>query len=74
MAKRITERTSYAGVEVKVKGQKALSALFKKLGGRVLDVSDKSVDLEFPTDAACDQYVAAAKANGAGFEAYDEDR
>lgn len=70
METRIHERTMVAGIEVKVRGQKALNALFKKLGGRVDNdsVSDKGLDLIFPSQAAADEFQREAKARGAIFE------
>lgn len=68
MSMTITERLSFAGVEVETRNRAEVDALFKRLGGRVVNVTDKSVDLEFPSSAAAREFVAFARANGHAFE------
>lgn len=69
---KINFRTEVAGIEVKVRGQKHLDALFKRLGGRVLEVSDKGVYMEFPSASAAEEFKTAAKARGAIIDRVEE--
>ncbi len=54
----LIERTSCAGCDVQVTGPaaKKVEALFKELEGSVGYISDKSVQLFFPTEQARDRF------------------
>lgn len=41
--------------------QPEIEAEAKRLGGRVVDVTDKTAELAFPTDAAARQFVSFAR-------------
>lgn len=56
-----------AGIEVRVKNQRYLDRLFKQVGGRVLEMGDKSLTMEFPSRQAADQFMREAKPFGAMF-------
>lgn len=62
---KLTYRTSVAGLEVIVRDQKDLDARFKMHGGRVLTVSDKSIEMEFPTFYDAAAFRTAARRLGA---------
>jgi hypothetical protein len=64
----VLQRTMAGGIEIKTKGEKKLTALFKKLGGKVVWVADKGAMLEFPTTGAADEFKMTAKASGAIFD------
>jgi hypothetical protein len=69
---KIVERFSFAGVEVKVKDLKGLTAIFKSLGGKVEWQADKGAMLSFPSAAALETYKAEAKKRGSAFESASE--
>ena len=60
----LIERTSCAGCDVQVTGPAAnkVEALFKELEGTVGCISDKSVQLFFPTERARDRFEREASA------------
>lgn len=66
----VTERTSCAGCDVRVgkADQKKMQIKFMQLDGEVGDITDKSVDLNFPTQAAADEFRAFGEALGAIFD------
>jgi hypothetical protein len=68
MAIKLFYRTEVAGVAVVVKDERTLTALFKKLGGAVLSTSDKGLVMRFPDRTSADEFVKAAKRNGAIFD------
>lgn len=68
MKNTISYRLVVAGIDVEVRNQKAMETLFARLGGKVLWVSDKSIEMEFPTASAKAEFMTAAKANGAIFD------
>jgi len=51
----VVQRTSVGGHELK-KPSAAVEAKYKELGGQVVQVTDKSVTLRFPTEAAADEF------------------
>ena len=72
MAYLIEERTVVGGIKVKVKNRRNMGRLFVRLGGKVITGSDKGWTLEFPTQAALDEYTRTAKLNGALFDSVEE--
>lgn len=66
----ITQLTSSAGIAYK-KPNAAVTAKFKELGGRVGAVTDKSVELIFPTDAAAREFQAFARAQMGSHAQFD---
>lgn len=68
MKNTISYRLVVAGIDVEVRNQKAMETLFATLGGKVLSVSDKAIEMEFPTTSEKAEFMAAAKANGAIFD------
>lgn len=69
---KIFYRTVVAGIPVKVRGTKILEALFKKLGGRIVDAYDKGLVMEFPSPAALAEFSREAKARGAILDSTEE--
>lgn len=62
---KIMFRTEVGGLEVEIKDQARLDAEFKYLGGRVLQVYDKCLVMEFPTAQAAREFMSIAESEGA---------
>lgn len=61
-------RTVVAGIDVEVREYAYLEGLFKRLGGKVGEVSDKSIEMRFPTADAAATFKREARARGAIFD------
>lgn len=69
---KITQLISSAGISYKKPSAK-VHAKFKELGGRVGNVSDKSVDLHFKDEATAREFKAFAKKTDGHHAQFDED-
>ena len=65
---KLTYRLEVAGIPVQVRNEEALQDVFKEMGAIVISFTDKSLEMQFPTDADANRFRIAAERNGAIFE------